>query len=42
MFRIAAIRMQVRHLNHAKQRQQDETQQGGCPESAWPWALFPA
>jgi flagellar biosynthesis component FlhA len=35
MVGIAVQRVYVRHLDHSHHRQQCQTQQGGCPESAW-------
>lgn len=34
MVRIAGDRVDVGHLDHGQQRQQDQTHQSGCPESA--------
>jgi hypothetical protein len=35
MVGIAVQRMYVRHLDHGHHRQQSQTKQSGCPESAW-------
>jgi len=35
MARVALQSMYVRHLDHSHHRQQRQTQQSGCPESAW-------
>ena len=42
MVGIALQRVHVRHLDHGQQCQQNQTQQRGCPESAWLPAAAPA
>jgi hypothetical protein len=42
MVGIALQRVHVRHLDHGQQRQQDQAQHRGCPESTWLPAAAPA